>query len=243
MMTVRFPWLVAVAASPCAAGVCSLDCPPGSIAETEPCGKNTNSGCIVDPPAYEPLTPGTVVCGTMWAEPLVTWDTDWYLVHVEDPDGDGQAMISATLNAESWACAMIFAVSDCPTPFPIQDVGGSGPCVGAGTAAACVDAPGDYIINLQPIGCADGWGNACGSGDRYLLCVTVSDTCDESPAPCPALDPCPWDLDGGGVGITDFLSLLAQWGTDPGGPPDFDGDGNVGITDFLELLANWGPCP
>ena len=71
----------------------------------------------------------------------------------------------------------------------------------------------------------------------------MSDTCDESPAPCPALDPCPWDLDGYGVGITDFLSLLAQWGTDPGGPPDFDGDGNVGITDFLELLANWGPCP
>ena len=56
--------------------------------------------------------------------------------------------------------------------------------------------------------------------------------------------PCPWDLDGSGdVGITDFLVLLAQWGTDPGGPPDFDGDGNVSITDFLELLANWGPCP
>ncbi len=55
---------------------------------------------------------------------------------------------------------------------------------------------------------------------------------------------CPWDLDGKmGVGITDFLSLLAQWGTDPGGPPDFDGNGNVGIEDFLALLANWGPCP
>ena len=55
---------------------------------------------------------------------------------------------------------------------------------------------------------------------------------------------CPWDLDDDGiVGINDFLSLLAQWGTDPGGPPDFDGDGDVGINDFLELLANWGDCP
>ncbi|MHC4209678.1 MAG: trypsin-like serine peptidase, partial [Planctomycetota bacterium] len=54
---------------------------------------------------------------------------------------------------------------------------------------------------------------------------------------------CPWDLDGGGVGVSDFLALLAQWGTDPGGPPDFDGDGGVGVTDFLELLAHWGPCP
>ncbi len=54
---------------------------------------------------------------------------------------------------------------------------------------------------------------------------------------------CLWDLDDDLiVGITDFLGLLAFWGTDPGGPPDFDGDGNVGIGDFLAMLANWGPC-
>ncbi len=35
----------------------------------------------------------------------------------------------------------------------------------------------------------------------------------------------------------------AAWGTDPGGPPDFDGDGTVGILDLLTLLANWGLCP
>ncbi len=55
---------------------------------------------------------------------------------------------------------------------------------------------------------------------------------------------CPWDLDlDGNVGITDFLDLLAQWGTDPGGPPDFNSNGIVDINDFLEILANWGPCP
>ncbi len=55
---------------------------------------------------------------------------------------------------------------------------------------------------------------------------------------------CVHDLnDDGIVGITDLLSLLAQWGTNPGGPPDFDGDGSVGITDLLALLVNWGPCP
>ncbi len=54
---------------------------------------------------------------------------------------------------------------------------------------------------------------------------------------------CP-DLDGDGmVGVTDFLALLEQWGTDPGGPPDLDGNGDVGINDFLELLTRWGPCP
>ena len=44
------------------------------------------------------------------------------------------------------------------------------------------------------------------------------------------------------VGILDLLALLAAWGTDPVGPPDFDGDGTVGILDLLTLLANWGPC-
>ena len=56
--------------------------------------------------------------------------------------------------------------------------------------------------------------------------------------------PCPWDLDdNGSVGVSDLLSLLGQWGANPGGPPDFDDDGNVGTSDFLVMLANWGPCP
>ncbi len=58
---------------------------------------------------------------------------------------------------------------------------------------------------------------------------------------CPS---CTGDLDGdGSVGASDLLTLLAAWGTDPGGPPDFDGDGNVGASDLLILLAAWGPCP
>ncbi len=57
---------------------------------------------------------------------------------------------------------------------------------------------------------------------------------------CPS---CTGDIDGDGtVGASDLLTLLAAWGTDPGGPPDFDGDGNVGASDLLILLAAWGPC-
>jgi hypothetical protein len=37
-----------------------------------------------------------------------------------------------------------------------------------------------------------------------------------------------------------LLALLAQW-SQVGTPCDFNG-GGVGITDFLDLLANWGPC-
>ena len=59
----------------------------------------------------------------------------------------------------------------------------------------------------------------------------------DDPANC-----CPWDLDGGGVGVTDLLIILSLWGTDPGGLPDFDNDQDVGVTDLLELLAHWGQC-
>ena len=44
------------------------------------------------------------------------------------------------------------------------------------------------------------------------------------------------------VGILDLLTLLAAWGTNPDGPPNFDGDGTVGILDLLALLADWGDC-
>ena len=49
--------------------------------------------------------------------------------------------------------------------------------------------------------------------------------------------------DSGNVGILDLLDLFTQWGTDPGRPPDFDGDGNVGILDMLAMFDNWGACP
>ena len=44
------------------------------------------------------------------------------------------------------------------------------------------------------------------------------------------------------VGILDLLALLAAWGTDHDGPPDFNNDGTVGILDLLTVLANWGAC-
>jgi hypothetical protein len=52
---------------------------------------------------------------------------------------------------------------------------------------------------------------------------------------------CPADLSGDDVvDVSDFLLLLAAWGTPDG---DMDGDGDTGITDFLAMLAAWGPCP
>ncbi len=55
---------------------------------------------------------------------------------------------------------------------------------------------------------------------------------------------CPGDLDGSGdIDHPDLVTLIDQWGTNPGGPPDFDGDGVVAVPDLLMLLAAWGVCP
>jgi hypothetical protein len=55
---------------------------------------------------------------------------------------------------------------------------------------------------------------------------------------------CPWDCDDppdGEVSVLDFLALLGQW-DQVGVPCDVNG-GGVDLTDFLEMIANWGPCP
>ena len=54
---------------------------------------------------------------------------------------------------------------------------------------------------------------------------------------------CPWDCadNDGIVSLTDFLQVIVEWNM-VGSPCDVDG-GGVGISDFLGLLANWGPCP
>ncbi|MHC4414320.1 MAG: alginate lyase family protein [Planctomycetota bacterium] len=54
---------------------------------------------------------------------------------------------------------------------------------------------------------------------------------------------CNADLDGDGlVGLPDLLALVAAWGTDPGGAPDFNRNGAVRIEDLLALLVRWGQC-
>ena len=73
--------------------------------------------------------------------------------------------------------------------------------------------------------------------DPFFNNVTLDDLHFGVPA-------CPTDLDGDRtVAVPDLLTLLAAWGTNPGGPPDFDGDGAVAVPDLLALLASWGPCP
>ncbi|MBU0616736.1 MAG: hypothetical protein KKI02_03375, partial [Planctomycetes bacterium] len=61
-----------------------VTCPPDGIPENEPCGDDTNGGCGLDPPQFEPLACMETICGTIWAED--GWrDTYWFEVVATKP--------------------------------------------------------------------------------------------------------------------------------------------------------------
>lgn len=63
---------------------CSFECPTGAVAESEPCGEDLNGGCNMQTPAFESVSPGSVICGTLWANNNLR-DTDWYSLVLTEP--------------------------------------------------------------------------------------------------------------------------------------------------------------
>ena len=105
-----------------------------------------------------------------------------------------------------------------------------------GTAVASLGDPGrDGVGDLAVGAPLDDDGGTPLAADRGGVWVLSLD----------GIPACPWDCSGDddGVGIGDFLALLAQWGM-IGASCDFGlGEPGVGREEFCELLANWGPCP
>ncbi|MHC4218723.1 MAG: choice-of-anchor Q domain-containing protein [Planctomycetota bacterium] len=109
------------------------------------------------------------------------------------------------------------------------------PCIDAGDSAA-VPPDQDTDLDGDPRFVNDPCTADTGSGDPPIVDMGAYEF------QCTSCDL----VINGAVEVSDFLSLLANWG--PCGncqncPGDFDGDCEVGVADFLILLANWGPCP
>jgi hypothetical protein len=53
----------------------------------------------------------------------------------------------------------------------------------------------------------------------------------------------PADLDNSGaVDVTDMVTLILAWGTNPGHAADLTGDGEVNVQDLVALVLAWGAC-
>jgi len=159
---------------------CIVSCPAGAVTETEACGSNTNGGCFLTPPTFEPITPGAPVCGTIWADGG-TRDTDWYEITVTEPTAftwtvegefDGLPVVSGfvpTVPLGSPDCSTVtvldpYAVGAACEPTIITTI-----CLPAGTYWFYVSA-GDY------------YGLPCGTNNNYVATLTAE--------PCALLGAC-----------------------------------------------------
>ncbi len=157
---------------------CTLDCTPGAVPEQEPCGSDTNNGCSLGNPTFEPLDCGTTVCGTAWFDGNAR-DTDWYELVLTEP-----ATVTVTGVAEfraifGWLEQIIPGVPGCEnvTGYFIQYVQVD-PCVEGVFTTEC-RAPGTYYIWIGPQ-----WWDPIGCGvlHEYVLTITCA-PCAAPPGP------------------------------------------------------------
>ena len=94
---------------------CIVFCPPEGLQEQEPCGQDTNGGCNMAVPAFEPIECGQTICGTFWGEGG-TRDTDWYEVVTTEP-----MILTQTLTAEGLQLGYVCGLIEMTNP-------GSGDC-------------------------------------------------------------------------------------------------------------------
>jgi hypothetical protein len=153
---------------------CPLECPPGEVAEPEPCGTSVNN-CGLDGSTMTPIVCGDVVCGTLWADGY-EMERDWYEFTVSDPDGDGVTLIQATLTSQVPAQISLTNASSGDCPFAggaTLDYANIDAC-GTATVSATVPAPATYSILIWPRG---GDGAPCGGpyyGNDYQLRVACN---------------------------------------------------------------------
>jgi hypothetical protein len=221
---------VAIATTQCAAGSCTITCPPEALAEPEPCGEDVNAGCDHPPFQFTPIDCGDVYCGTVDAGGQR--DGDWYALVVAE-----ETELSWTVTSE-FPATLAVVTGDCLDGFSAVDVAFAGGC-GTGALSFCA-GPGTYWLVVTS-GVDEGsifFGIACEGakepgvvGGRYSAALT-----------CDACGACPADLDGDGtVEVDDLLLVIGAWGQ-TAHPADLDGDGVVEVDDLLIVIGAWGPC-
>jgi hypothetical protein len=172
------------------------------------------------------------VHGTAWALGGIR-DTDWYELVVSE-----EVEVTLTVLAE-FPFSVGLAETNTPGSGDCADATGS--VVPVEIGEACTEAfvtvtlgPGTWWPWVAP-NIGDGLPCPAGAsaGNDYVLTISTG-------APCPW--DCQFTPDGQ-VNVPDVFALQAQW-DQSGTSCDFGvGGPGIGIDEFLQILANWGPCP
>ncbi|NCU37068.1 hypothetical protein EOM75_13790, partial [Candidatus Falkowbacteria bacterium] len=143
---------------------CVVDCPPGALAENEPCGEDLNGGCNADVPAYTPIAIGDTYCGTAYAD--AGRDTDWYELVLDTPQ-----VLTWAVTAEFPVLAFIIDGNNGCDGLAILQSATAATCETA-TVTATV-APGTYWLW---VGNQAFEGNPCGTSNNYVATLTAEET-------------------------------------------------------------------
>ena len=198
------------------------ECPEGGIPEAEECGDDTNGGCNMADPQFEPFACMTSVCGTGWFDGG-TRDTDWFEYI---PDNDDTMTFAVEAEFESLfglieqivpgvpGCANITGYLE---PYALQ------PACEWASVSFPVTAGGTYYVFVAPQ-----FTNVflCGSGVNDYVATLTGEACICG------------DFDGDGdVDYDDFYFFLDAFGTCVGDLKyeevcDFDGDECITLVDY-----------
>jgi hypothetical protein len=152
---------------------CVLECPPGSTLEAEECGDDTNGGCNMDVPAFEPLNCGKTICGTLWASTELR-DTDWYEVTVLEPTTFTWTVEAELPIAMGLVEPIVPGVADCTnTTGSLNPFATAEDCEVASVTTECLP-PGTYWFFVAPLNFAD---TPCGTFNTYIAsleCVSCT---------------------------------------------------------------------
>lgn len=220
-----------IASAPCIASVETAGDP-----ETEPCGDDSNGGCNMTVPAYEPIALGQTKAGTNWYDGA-TRDTDWY----EYTNQDGLlrwAFIGRPFDEDILLCDSGY--NDYEVTIDQAAPGGETTmtvtCENVTVFGMIADADGNpstdcaLVSGISPFFTTDPCNGV----------VTRMGVIEPGEASCTPTD---GDTnDDGIVDVSDLLNVLADWGCS-GAPGaclgDVNCDGVTNVSDLLDVLANW----
>jgi hypothetical protein len=172
---------------------CVNDCGTGNVDEGEACAGDEyvdviNGGCNSTPPVFGAAQCGDTVCGqgsTFVLDGASSRDTDWFLVDLPDPDGDGVEELRARLSSEfNGVCFIVDGISTC-TPVVVGTTGSAIACDPTGDAFACLPAPGTYAVFVAT---ANFTGSPCADGLNDYTVEISCNPCPPGAAPSTAFD-------------------------------------------------------
>jgi hypothetical protein len=125
-------------------GTDCIVCEADFTAETEACGANENGGCLVTPQAYQPISCGETICGTISVTSPTVLDLDWYSFTV-----DNTADYTFKVLSEFLGDVFVINIENCsPTVIPV--IGSTQFLPNNLQTFTTTFAPGTYAVVVQP---------------------------------------------------------------------------------------------